>query len=117
MREAITEIDGIRGTRRVTSEELELGRAALTRGYPRNFETSEQLGRAAVQLALYELPDDYFTTFVPRVLSVSEADVTRVAHDHLDPARLLIVVVGDREKVGPTLGALDLGEPSEVAIA
>jgi len=40
-----------------------------------------------------------------------------VAHEHLDPARLLTVVVGDREKVGPTLGALDLGERSEVAIA
>ena len=117
VREALAEIEGIRGTRHVTSEELELGRAALTRGYPRNFETSEQLGRAAVQLALYELPDNYFTTFVPRVLSVSEADVTRVAHQHLDPARLLTVVVGDREKVGPTLGALDLGERSEVAIA
>jgi hypothetical protein len=40
-----------------------------------------------------------------------------VAQDHLDPARLLTVIVGDREKVGPTLGALDLGERSEVAIA
>ena len=99
------------------SVQSEVGRAALTRGYPRNFETSEQLGRAAVQLALYELPDNYFSTFVPRVLSVSAADVTRVAHEHLDPARLLTVVVGDREKVGPTLGALDLGERSEVAFA
>jgi zinc protease len=117
VKEALSEIEGMRGKRLVTSEELELGRAALTRGYPRNFETSEQLGRAAVQLALYGLPDDYFTTFVPRVLSVSEADVTRVAHEHLDPDRLLTVIVGDRERVGPTLGALDLGERSEVAIA
>jgi predicted Zn-dependent peptidase len=117
VKETLGEIEGMRGKRLVTSEELELGRAALTRGYPRNFETSEQLGRAAVQLALYGLPDDYFTTFVPRVLSVSEADVTRVAHEHLDPDRLLTVIVGDREKVGPTLGALDLGERSEVAIA
>jgi zinc protease len=117
VKEALGEIEGMRGKRLVTSEELELGRAALTRGYPRNFETSEQLGRAAVQLALYGLPDDYFTSFVPRVLSVSEADVTRVAHEHLDPDRLLTVIVGDREKVGPTLGALDLGERSEVAIA
>jgi predicted Zn-dependent peptidase len=117
VKEALGEIEGIRGKRPVTREELELGRAALTRGYPRNFETSEQLGRAAVQLALYDLPDDYFTTFAPRVLSVSEADVTRVAHAHLDPARFLTVIVGDREKVGPALGALDLGERSEVAIA
>ncbi len=117
VKEALGEIEGIRGRRPVTHDELELGRAALTRGYPRNFETSEQLGRAAVQLALYDLPDNYFTTFAPRVLSVSEADVARVAHEYIDPARLLTVIVGDRDKVGPALGALDLGERSEVAIA
>ena len=69
VREVLAEIEAIRGDRPVTAAELELGRAALTRGYPRNFETAEQLGRAAVQLALYGLPDDYFTTFVPRVLA------------------------------------------------
>ena len=96
------EIEAIRGGRPVTAAELELGRAALTRGYPRNFETAEQLGRAAVQLALYGLPDDYFTTFVPRVLAIDEHDVTRVAEDHLAPERLLTVIVGDRDKVGPS---------------
>jgi zinc protease len=89
----------------------------LTRGYPRNFETAEQLGRAAVQLALYGLPDDYFTTFVPKVLAVDQNEVTRVAQDYLAPGRLLTVIVGDRDKVGPTLEGLNLGEVSEVAIA
>jgi predicted Zn-dependent peptidase len=117
VREVLGELQTIRTDRPVTAHELELGRAALTRGYPRNFETAEQLGRAAAQLALYELPDDYFTTFVPRVLAVGEHDVTRVAQAHIDPERLLTVVVGDREKVGPTLGELDLGDVSDVAIA
>ena len=70
-----------------------------------------------MQLALYGLPDDYFTTFVPRVLAIDQDDVTRVAQDHLAPERLLTVIVGDRDKVGPTLEGLDLGEVSEVAIA
>jgi hypothetical protein len=43
--------------------------------------------------------------------------VTRVAQDHLAPDRLLTVIVGDRDKVGPTLQSLNLGEVSEVAIA
>jgi zinc protease len=117
VREVLGELQTIRTDRPATAHELELGRAALTLGYPRNFETAEQLGRAAAQLALYELPDDYFTTFVPKVLSVNERDVTRVAQAHIDPARLLTVVVGDREKVGPTLDELELGEASDVAIA
>jgi predicted Zn-dependent peptidase len=117
VREALRELRTIRQDRPVTAAELELGRAALTRGYARNFETAEQLGRAAAQLALYGLPDDYFTTFVPRVLSVQVDDVTRAAVDHIHPDRLLTVIVGDRDRIAPTLGGLDLGEPAEVALA
>ena len=113
--EALSELRGIRGDRPVTRGELETGRAALTRGYPRNFETAEQISRAAAQLALHGLPDDHFSTFVPKVLAVDEAEVTRVAARHLDPAKLLTVIVGDRDKVGPTLARLDLGAATELA--
>src|SRR5262249_46314598 len=67
LREAIGEIRAIRGERPITRVELEVGRASLTRGYPRSFETADQIARGAAQLALYELPDDYFSTFIPKV--------------------------------------------------
>ena len=117
VREAIGELRAIRGDKPVTRAELETGRAALTRGYPRNFETADQIGRAAVQLALYELPDDYFTTFVAKVLALEADDITRAAATHLDPSRLLTVIVGDREKIGPAVHQLELGEASEIAVA
>jgi predicted Zn-dependent peptidase len=115
--EALGELQAIRGARPVTQHELETARAALIRGYPRSFETAEQVSRGAAQLALYELPDDYFSTFMPRVLAVDEAAVTRAATRHIDPARLLTVIVGDREKVGPGLPRLNLGEVTEVVPA
>jgi predicted Zn-dependent peptidase len=117
IREVLGELETIRSKRPVTPEELEMGRAALTRGYARNFETSEQIGRAAAQLSLYGLPDDYFTTFVPKVLGVQESDVTRVAQHHIHPDRLLTVIVGDREKVVPMVQPLNLGDVAEVAVA
>jgi zinc protease len=113
--EALSELRAIRGDRPVTSQELETGRAGLTRGFPRNFETAEQISRHAAQLALYGLPDDYFSTFVSRVLAVDESHVTRVAAEHIDPSRFLVLIVGDREKVGPKLSRLNLGPVSEVA--
>jgi zinc protease len=116
IRESIAEIAAIRGDRAVTRAELETGRAALTLGYPRNFETAEQVARAAAQMALHELPDDYYTTFVPRVLAIDEQTVTRAAARHLDPARLLTVVVGDRERVGSALAPLQLGEPLDLGV-
>ena len=113
--EALDELHAIRGPRPVTDAELRAGRAALTRGYPRNFETAEHISRGAAQLALYDLPDDYFSTFVPKVLAVDEAAITRVAEQYIDPSRLLTVIVGDREKVAPALPRLNLGVPSELA--
>ena len=116
LREALAELAAIRGERPATDAELNLAKAALTRGYPRNFETADQIARAAGQLALYELPDDYFSQFAPRVNAVTIADVTRVAQTYLDPARMLTVVVGDRDRITGPLAALNLGASSELAM-
>jgi predicted Zn-dependent peptidase len=109
--ESLGEIAGIRGSRPVTAAELELGIAALTRGYARSFETGEQIGRGALQLALYDLPDDYFEQFVPRIERVTAEDVSRVMSHHLDPARMVTLVVGDLDVIGKDLEALGLGDP------
>ena len=116
IRESFGEIAAIRGDRPVTRDELETGRAALTRGYPRNFETAEQVARAAAQMALHDLPHDYYSTFVPRVLAIDERAVTEAAGLHLDPGRLLTIVVGDRDRIGSGLAPLALGEPLELAV-
>jgi zinc protease len=102
VREATLELRAIRGERPVTAEELELGRAPLTRGYPRGFETADQIARAIAQIALYDLPDDYFTTFVPKVMALTPEDLTRAAAIHIDPGRMVTVVVGD-ERVAESL--------------
>jgi zinc protease len=110
--ESIGEIAGIRGPRPatpVTEDELSLGIAALTRGYARNFETSEQIARAAMQLALFDLPDDYFAQFVPTVSRVTAADVHRVMERHVHPDRLTTLIVGDYDTIGASLDALDFG--------
>jgi zinc protease len=115
LKEVFRELREIRGERPITDAELELGRASLTRGYPRNFETADQVARAAAQLALYDLPDDYFSTFVPRIMSLKKADVTEAARKHIDPDRLLAVVVGDREKLAAPLRALAMGDVIDVS--
>jgi predicted Zn-dependent peptidase len=111
IREAIGEIADIRGSRPVTPEELALGTAALTRGYARGFETADQVARGVMQLALYNLPDDYFVTFVPAIERVTCDDVSRVMTRHVDPARLLTLVVGDPDVVVTNVERLDLGDP------
>jgi len=116
IKEGLREIDEIRGFRPVSRAELETGRAALTRGFARNFETAEQVARAAAQMALHDLPQDYYSTFVSRILAIDETEVTAAARRHLHPDRMLTVVVGDREKVETSLEALGLGMPQVLEV-
>jgi zinc protease len=111
-----SELAAVRGERPVTTAELELAKASLTRGYYRNFETVGQVARSVLQLALYDLPDTYFEEFVPRVRAVTVADVTRVAEQHLAPDRLTTIVVGDRAVITDALGGLGLGSPTELGM-
>ena len=110
--EALTEIRDIGSRRPATEGELTMAKAALGRGYPRAFETANQVARSVAQLALHELPDTYFEEFVPRLNAVTVDDVTRVARQHLDVSTMATLIVGDVDKIGASLASLDLGEPT-----
>jgi predicted Zn-dependent peptidase len=114
VRDSLAELDAIRGSRPASSDELELAKASLTRGYPRNFETAQQVARSVAQLALYGLPDTYFEEFVPKVNAVTVDDVSRAAREYIDPARATTLVVGDHAAISDSLGALGLGLPQVV---
>jgi predicted Zn-dependent peptidase len=111
IKDSLQELDDIRGGRPVTDNELALAKASLTRGYPRNFETAQQVARGVAQLALYDLPDNYFEEFIPRTNAVTAADVTAAAAKYLDPQKLTTLIVGDHAAIDSSLRDLGLGEP------
>jgi predicted Zn-dependent peptidase len=106
--DTMVEFSGLRGPRPVTAGELELAKASLTRGYPQHFQTVPQLARAVGQLSLFELPENYFSTFIPLINAVSADDVSRVACAHLDPEACITLVVGDERAVAGPLSRLGL---------
>jgi zinc protease len=108
--DTLQEISALRGPRPATPQEMSLAQASLTRGYPRNFETVQQVARSVAQLALFGLPDSYFEEFVPKVNAVDADEVTRVAGRYLDPSRAIALVVGDRKATEESLVRLDLGD-------
>ena len=117
IREVLDEIRAVRDGRPVTRLELERAVTGLTRGYPRGFETAEQVARGLAQVALHGLPDDHFSQFGRRVAAVSVADVAQVALDHLDPGRLSAVIVGDRAAVSAAVAEVGLGPPTAFDLA
>jgi predicted Zn-dependent peptidase len=112
IREAVGEIEAIRHDRPPMPEEVEIARAALTRGYARNFETVEQMARAMGQLVLFGLPDDYFDTFASKVCEVDVERARAAAATHIHPEKLAIAIVADEETVRPQLRGTGLGEPT-----
>jgi predicted Zn-dependent peptidase len=93
----------------VPNEELTRAKNYVALGFPSDFQTVGGVARRLRELVLYDLPDDYFNGFIQNVLSVSRDDVERVAKKYIDPDKLAIVIVGDRETILKGLEALDLG--------
>jgi zinc protease len=93
----------------VPEEELNRAKNYIAYGYPSEFQTVADLSGHLQQLAAFGLPDDYFNSFVRRILAVTKDDVKRVARKYLDPDRMAIVVVGDRAQIEKGLAALKLG--------
>ena len=105
--EFLKELRGIRGEIAVTQRELDQAKESLIRGFPRTFETPAQIAARLTDVALYGLPDNYFNTYLAGVRAVTTADVMRVANQAIDPARLAILVVGDRSVIEPGLKSLE----------
>lgn len=55
---------------------------------------------------LQGLPLDWLTTFPQRIYAVTPEQVTKAAKDHLDPAVMSVVVVGDLKTVRPQVEAV-----------
>ena len=105
--ELLKELRGIRGDIPITEKELEYSKQAIIRGFPRGFETPGQMANRLSDVVLYDLPDDYFNSYIQKVRAVTLDDVQRVANRYLDPSKMAIVVVGDRKVIEPGLRSLE----------
>jgi predicted Zn-dependent peptidase len=94
----------------VPADELERAKNFVALRLPQNFETTGQIAVRIAELVMYDLPLDYYETYVQRIMAVTAADVQRVAREYVRPDRSAIVVVGDRQTIEAGLRALPVGE-------
>ncbi len=62
------------------------------------------------------LPLDCYTGYTGCVVAVTAADVKRAAGCYVDPERVAIVILGDRENIEPGVRALGLGPVATLTI-
>ena len=108
--EFVKEFNGITGTKPVTNEELEDTKKYITLGYPGEFETIGQLSGKLGSLVTYNLPDNYFSTFVSSINAVTAEDVMSVAKKYMMPDNMIYVIMGDLKTIEPGIKALNLGD-------
>jgi zinc protease len=104
--ELLKEIHDITGPRPVTDTELAFAKDRLIKGFPSWFETTAGVAGTLAELVVYDLPDDYYTTYQAKVEAVSKADVEHVIEKYIDLRHLTILVVGDRSKIESELKTL-----------
>ncbi len=92
----------------VSAEELALSVNGSARELPGQFETSGKVLDGIANIVHYARPDDYYETLAARYLAQTQADVDNTARATKLGDGLVIVIVGDAEKVRPQLAKLGL---------
>ena len=104
VKEIIKELNLIREG--VKENELEFAQLSTIGKYPASFETNQQIAHNLTTKYLYDLPNDYFQTYLERIRDVSREQVNKSAKDHIHTDKLVILVVGDKEKLIPQLRSI-----------
>jgi predicted Zn-dependent peptidase len=93
----------------VTEGEMTRARNFVALRFPSRFQAVSAIAGQLGQLYIHELPEGYFNEYVQQILAVTKEDVMRVAREYIDPQRVAVIVVGDREQIEAGVQALDLG--------
>jgi predicted Zn-dependent peptidase len=106
LREFFKELKGIREP--IGAEELAKAKNYVALSFPSEFETITDLTSHLEEMAVYKLPDAYFSQYIANVQAVTAAQVQKAAQTYIQPDKFAIVVAGDRKAVEAGVRALNL---------
>ena len=83
----------------VDNETLSLFKTILTGSFARSLEDPQTIARFAFNTIKYDLPADYYQTYLEKIDKVTKEQVLAVSKKYIDPNQAIIVVVGDKNKL------------------
>jgi zinc protease len=95
--------------RPLTEEELTKAKDALANSLPGAFESSANAVGNFSNVFIYDLGLDYYTKYAAQVNAVTRDQTVAMAKKYLDPAKMVVIAVGDRSKIEAELKKLNLG--------
>ncbi|MBI1224075.1 MAG: insulinase family protein [Bacteroidetes bacterium] len=87
-------------------EELSMVKNVMTGNFARSLENPETVARFALNTARYNLPADYYSTYLQRLSQVNAADIKQMANKYLATKNACILVVGNKDEVAAKLAPL-----------
>ena len=82
----------------VTNEQLNNAKATFAGGFGRSLENPSTIARFATNIDRYNLPKDYYKTYLKRLEAVTAADVQAAAKKYFLPENAWIIVVSDKSQ-------------------
>jgi zinc protease len=91
----------------VDAATLELIKNFSTGQFARSLESSRTIANFALNIKRYDLPEDYYATYLERLNAVTVEEVQQMAQKYLKPENAIVVVAGNLEEVPQTLEKFD----------
>ncbi|MDX1373498.1 MAG: pitrilysin family protein, partial [Nitrososphaeraceae archaeon] len=83
----------------VKDTEIQFAKSSIVKKYPMNFETFRQISSNIVSKINFDLPDDFFENYINRINNVTKDQINIAVADNLIPDEMIIVLIGDKNKL------------------
>jgi zinc protease len=93
----------------LSADELKRAKDAMANSLPGAFETSPDAAASLANIYVYDLGLDYYSRYAESVNAVTTEQTLAAARKYLVPNQMIVIAVGDREKIEADLRKLDLG--------
>jgi len=81
----------------VLDSELDLTKKSMTGAFARSLENPQTIARFALNTIRYNLPKNYYATYLQKLEKVTKQDMLMAVNEYLNPKNLNIIVVGNEE--------------------
>ena len=85
----------------VTAAELTQAKNSIIGGFPLRIDSNQKLLEYLAVIGFYHLPTDYLDTFSQRVAHVTQAQIHQAFLAHIQPSRMVTVIVGQPSAFQP----------------
>lgn len=93
--EFMVELNRMR-TEKVSAEDLQNVKNYMTGTFAYSLQNPQTIARFAINTVKYNLPEDYYATYLKQVAAVTVEDVQAMAKKYIRPENALILIVGDK---------------------